>query len=152
MTSCCPDVGSAGRRPLAMLVEEEPRDPLRPLCCLPVAFEGLHDRSLHEQMPGEGERLGLAETGLFGQCANDRSDVLEVLGAGVADRVFAVAGLEEDIDEGAALIVLLLEPVVEDIEDREQALLGAGATLPCAGFDELPRPAQLAFLEECEDE
>ena len=51
-----------------MLVEEEPRDHFRPLCCLPVALEGLHDRSLHEQMPGEGERLGFAETGLFGQC------------------------------------------------------------------------------------
>ena len=78
--------------------------------------------------------------------------VCEVSGAGVADRVFAIGGLEEDIDEGAALVVLLLKPVVEDVEDREQALLGAGAALPGAGFDELPRPAQLALLEERENE
>jgi hypothetical protein len=130
------------------LVEEEPCDRLRPLCRLPVALSGLDDRSLHEQMPGEGERLGVAEAGLFGQCAHDRPDVREVLGAGVADRVFAVAGLEQDVDEGAALVVRLLEPVVEDVEDREQALLGAAAALPRAGFDELPRPAPLALLEE----
>jgi hypothetical protein len=124
-----------------VLLDEEPCDRLRPLHCLPVAFSGLHDRSLHEQMPGEGERLGVAEAGLFGQCAHERPDVREVSGAGVADRVFAIAGLEEDLDEGAALVVLLLEPVVEDVENREQALLGAGAALPGAGFNELPRPA-----------
>ena len=108
------------RRPgLSVLVEEELCDRLRPSCCLPVAFSGLHNRSLHQQMPGEGKRLGVAEAGLFGQCSHDRPDVREVSGAGVADRVFAIARLEEDIDELTALVVLLLEPVVKDVEDRE---------------------------------
>jgi hypothetical protein len=41
---------------------------------------------------------------------------------------------------------------VEDIEDRQQALLGAVAALPGAGFHKLPCPAQLALLEEGEHE
>ena len=79
-----------GQRRLAVLLEDEPRDRLGPLRCLPVAFTGLDDRSLHEQVPGEGEGLGVAQVGLFGERAHDRPDVFEVLGARLPDRMVAV--------------------------------------------------------------
>ena len=92
-------------------------------CCLPVAFGGLHDRSLHQQMPGEGEHLGVAEPGFFGQCAHNRPDVREVSGAGVANRVFAVAGLEE---RDRALARHLVFGTVQRARTLDHAIEGLG--------------------------
>jgi hypothetical protein len=45
------------------------------------------------------------------------------VGACAADGVVEVAELEEGVDEGAAFEVVALEPLVEQVEDREQLLL-----------------------------
>jgi len=45
-----------------------------------------------------------------------------------------------------------VEPLVEEIEDREQALFGSRAALPRLGLDPAVRPDHLALLEEGEDE
>jgi hypothetical protein len=71
--------------------------------------------------------------------------------ARVADRTFG-AHLEENVDERAALEVVPMKPLVEHVEDGQQALSGRGSAPPGLGLDELARPAMLAALQEREDE
>ena len=56
----------------------------------------------------------------------------EVSGAGQAQGVVGLVELEQNVDERAALEVLLLEPLVEHVEDGEQPagpILGTGLGL-----------------------
>ena len=57
--------------------------------------------------------------------AYDRADVLEVRRARLSDRIVQIGDLEQDVDERAALEVVAVKPLVEDVEDREQLLLGS---------------------------
>ena len=138
----------ARRRPV--LVDEEGANRLGALGRVAVSFGGLDDRAFHQDVPGEGKADGIAETGLFGELAHDRADVLEVDGARGTDGVLEVGGLEQNVDERAALEVVLAEPLVEGVEDREQSLFGGGAAAPGLGFDPLARPELLAPLQESE--
>src|SRR5581483_1312092 len=60
--------------------------------------------------------------------------------------------LEQHVDEGARLEVGAVEPLVEEVEDREQALSGRPAAAARLGLDPPARPALLAPLEEREHE
>ena len=63
-----------------------------------------------------------------------------------------IGDLEQDVDERAALEVVAVEPLVEDVEDREQLIPRSGTSPKRLGLDELPRPALLAPLEKGEHE
>jgi len=67
-------------------------------------------------------------------------------------RMLSVGSLEEDVDEGAALEVVLAEPFVEDVEDRQQLLLGCGAAPFGLCLEPLVRPQLFAAVEESEHE
>ena len=98
------------------------------------------------------ELVGIAQAGLLGERADDRANGVEMDGARLADRGPAVVHLEQDVDERAAFEVVLLEPLVEEVEDREELFLGSLAAAPCLGFDPTLRPELFALLEEGEHE
>jgi hypothetical protein len=103
-------------------------------------------------VPLAGERVAVLDPGLLGQAADERADPLELADRGQAHRALGLGDLDHDVDEGAALEVLLAEPVRERVEDCEQALgRGAAAAL---GLRLQPgaRPELLAPLEEGEDQ
>src|SRR6059058_5737287 len=60
--------------------------------------------------------------------------------------------LEQDVDERAGLEVLAMKPLVVDVEDREQALLGLLGAAQHLRFDEVARPALFAQIEERDDQ
>jgi hypothetical protein len=103
-------------------------------------------------MPRVGERLRVGQVCLFGERAQDRADLLQVDCARPTYRMLSVGSLEEDVDEGAALEVVLAEPFVEDVEDRQQLLLGCGAASFGLCLEPLVRPQLLAAVEESEHE
>jgi hypothetical protein len=65
------------------------------------------------------KRLRVVDFRLFGEPENDGTNVLEVRGARPSDRVVQIGDLEQDVDERAALEVVAVEPLVENVEDRE---------------------------------
>jgi hypothetical protein len=64
----------------------------------------------------------------------------------------AVVHLQQHVDERAALEVDALEPLVEEVEDREQLLLGGRSAAARLGLDPLLRPELLPLLQEGEHE
>jgi hypothetical protein len=50
------------------------------------------------------------------------------------------SAVEQDVDKGATLEVEPVKPLVEEVEDREQALLRRRAALPGLGLDPAVRP------------
>ena len=66
-----------------------------------------------------------------------------MLDARFAGRVSS-SELEQDVDERAGLEVLAVKPLVEQVEDRQQLLLGAAAAASGLGLDPAPGPALLA--------
>jgi hypothetical protein len=98
------------------------------------------------------ELFGLAQPGLLREPADDGADVCEVNGAGPADRGLAVVHLEQQVDERAPLEVLALEPLAEEVEDREQLVLGRVAASARLGFHPVLGPDLLALLQEGEHE
>jgi hypothetical protein len=83
---------------------------------------------------------------------DERTDLREVARARAVQLALRVGDLQQDVDERAALEVVALEPLVEDVEDREQSLAGIdGSPLDCA-LKPVPGPALLAALEEREHE
>ncbi len=101
-------------------------------------------------MPRAGKRLGLAEARILGKRAYDGADVLEMPRTRASDGILEIAGLEQDVHEGATLEVLTVEPLVEEVEDREQLLLGRRAATPRLRLDPPLRPPLLAPLEKRE--
>ena len=112
-----------------MLFNQEATERLRAFRRVAVALGSLHDRALHQDVPGEGEGVGVAQPGLEREVANDGADVLEVVGARAADGVGEAAELER-CDKGAAFEVVAMEPLVEQVEDREQLLLRGSPAPP----------------------
>jgi hypothetical protein len=98
---------------LSVPFNQEATERLRAFRRVAVALGSLHDRALHQDVPGEGEGVGVAQSGLEREAANDGADVLEVAGACAADGVVEVAELEQGVDEGAAFEVVAVEPLVE---------------------------------------
>ena len=72
--------------------------------------------------------------------------------ARLADRMLEIGRLEQHVDERATVEAVLVEPLVEDVEDREQALLRSRPLVPRAGLDAPARPDLLAALEERDHE
>ena len=60
--------------------------------------------------------------------------------------------LEQDVHERAGLEVLAMKPLVVDVEDREQTLLGLFGAAQHLRFDEIARPALFAQIEERDDQ
>ena len=106
-------------------------------------------RPLHEDVPGPREVVRVTQPGLFGEGADDRTDVLEVLGARDAETMLG-AHLEQNVDERARLEVVTAEPFVEDVEDGQQPLLGRVAPSPRFRFQPPARPTN-AKIRELED-
>lgn len=115
-----------------------------------VAFAGGHDRALHEDVPGAGEALGVGDPRLVGQPLEEGPDPCQVHDGGCAHRAGRVGCLEEDVDERAALEVLSVEPLVEDVEDREEPVARVGSP-PLDLFEErlaVSRQNVLAHLDD----
>lgn len=110
----------SGPSSLSVLFNQEATERLRAFRRVAVTLGSLHDRAFHQDVPGEGEPVGVAQSGLEREVANDGANVLEVVGARSADGVLEVAELEQDVDEGAAFEIVAVEPLVEQIEDRKQ--------------------------------
>ncbi len=112
---------------------------------VPVAFLCGDDRPLHEDVPAPCEVLGLGDPRLLGQAGEKASDDLEMPDRRLVHRArVVVARLDEHVDERAAFEVVSLEPVVEDVEDREQPLLRGFDPLLDLALQPVPRPALFA--------
>jgi len=85
----------------------------------PIAFAGGHDRSFHQDVPLAREVIGLLDPRARRKRCEEGPDIGEMHGAGLSHRVARVEHLEQDVDEGAALEVIPLEPLVEHIEDGQ---------------------------------
>ena len=96
-----------------MLFNQEAAERLCTFRRVAVALGSLHDRALHQDVPGEGEVVGVAQSRFEREVANDGADVLEVVRASAADGMVEVAELEQDVDEGATFEVVAAEPLVE---------------------------------------
>jgi len=96
-----------------VLFNQEAAERLRAFRRVAVALGGLHDRALHQDVPGEGEGVGVARSGLEREVTDDGADVHEVVGACAADGVAEVAELKQSVDEGAAFEVVAVEPFVK---------------------------------------
>ncbi len=102
-------------------------------------------------MPGAGERFGVAQAGFVGHGGDDAAQVLQVVDAGSAGGVRG-AHLEEDVDEDGRLEVVAVEPLLEDVEDGQQLVLGVVGAVARFALDPAVRPDVLAALEEGKDE
>src|SRR4029079_943548 len=81
-----------------------------------------------------------------------RADVLEVIRTCASDGMTEVGRLEQHVDERAALEVVTVEPLVEEVEDREQPSLRRRSAAPRLHLDPAVRPDLLALAEELEHE
>ena len=118
--------------PLAVIIDEMSSERLRSHRRFSVTFASLDDRTLHQDVPRESERLGVAEACFLAERTDDRADVLQVEGRSLPEAMaVAAAELEQDIDERAPFEVVALEPLIEEVEDREKLLLRRAAALPC---------------------
>ena len=129
-------IGSAGgERHLGK--HQQPAELLRAAGRDEVALARRHDRPLHQDVPLAGEVVRVGDAGLRRELDQELADARQLLTAGNVDRVLAVIDLEQGVDEEAALEVASVEPVVEDVEDGEQAIdraLGTAAHLPLEPF------------------
>src|SRR4029077_263740 len=97
---------------------------------LKIALGGSDDGTLHQDVPRTGEVVDIDQAGRLGALTQDFADVLEVPDAGLAGRM-SDTQLEQNVDERAAVVVLMvLEPVVKHIEDRQQLFLGRVTAQP----------------------
>src|SRR5262245_20478556 len=117
-----------------------------------IALGGLDDRALHEDVERERELVDVAQPGVGREPLEDAADVREMQRARRADRAVEVGRLEQDVHERAAFEVVALEALVEQVEDREQRLLGRRAATARLLLDPVARPPSLTLLEEREDE
>src|SRR5947207_2922443 len=135
-----------------VLLDQVARHLLGALRSLDVSLGGLDDRALHENVEGARELVGVTQTGLLGERAQDRADVLQLLGARTPDRMLRVGRLEHHLDERATFEVAAVEPLVEEVEDREQTPFRGRAALARLGLDPPVRPDRLPLAEEGEHE
>ena len=98
------------------------------------------------------ELLHVAEARLGRERAEHDPDVLKMLRTGPADGVLEARGLEQNVDERAPLEVVAVEPLVEEIEDREQAVLRGRTTLARLRLHPAVRPDMLALAEKGQHE
>ena len=105
--------------------------------CEPVALASRHNRSLHQHMPFTGEVIRVGDAGSRGQGTQEDPDVGQMR-RGCPSHGTRLEHLEKNVDEGASLEVVVLEPFVKDVENRKQAVAG-GSGPAC---DRLSRKAR----------
>src|ERR1700722_4473482 len=103
-------------------------------------------------MPLASKAVGVLDTGATGKILEKMPDAGQVGNARLIEGTGGVWMLEEHVDERAALEIRTPKPVVEDIEDRQQALLRIGCPTLDLGLQPTPGPQFLAALEKRQHE
>jgi hypothetical protein len=134
-----------------MLVDQQASHVLGSSGCFGVPLGGSHDGALYQDVPGKGEGSGIAQARLLRQTTDHSSHVLQVTDASPARGVLG-PHLEQHSHERAAFEVGIVEPLIEQIEDGEQALLWGGSASFGLLLDPLSRPPLLPPLEEGDDD
>src|SRR5690606_31710749 len=124
---------------------------LGPVGGVEIAAERADDRALHENVPRLGELRGRSQPGELRAAFDHLAQVVQPFDAGLTERVVS-AHLDEDRDERDAVEGVTAEPLVQHVEDREQAFLGGLATCLRAFLDQPADPFFLAAIEKGEDE
>src|SRR5438067_1546592 len=130
--------------------EQERRHVFRALRARSVAAHGGHDRALHQQVPLPGEVLGVRDPYPASELFHVPTHGLALLRAGFADGARRVVALDQRVDEEAALEVVAVEPLGEDVEDGKQAFLGRAGALLDRGDEPAFGPELLAPVEDGE--
>jgi hypothetical protein len=99
--------------------QDQPAHVLGDLRRVTSAFLCRDDRSLHQNVPGVRKPVGIIEPGSRRQLGDNRPDLGELQRRRPADRAVLLR-LDQAVDERSALKIGLLEPAIEDIEDRQQ--------------------------------
>jgi len=116
-----------------------------------VTLRGGNDGALHQDVPGAGELLCVAQAGFFGQRLEMAADPGQVADAGFPQRMLG-AHFKEYVDESAGLEIITLEPVSKHVEDGQEAFLRSVAPAPGFGDDEVHGPHLVAKGEEGKNE
>src|SRR5207237_7372227 len=90
--------------------------------------------------------------GALGENAQEDPDVAQMTNGRQPRRAVSLDGLQQQVDERAALEVLALKPLVEDGEDRQQAFAWVGGVLLDLGLEPLLGPELLASLQKGQDQ
>ena len=90
-----------------------------------VALRRRDDRASQQDLKRLGKSLGVAEPRFFGDFPDAGSDVREMVDSCPTGGVLR-SHLEQCVDEGAGLEVVVVEPLVEDVEVGEELLLRRG--------------------------
>jgi len=90
---------------------------------LTISLAGGNDGALHQNVPGLSEAFDIGQSCLRGETREYGPDFSKMSGGCAMKWAFGL-GLEHHIDERATFKVAPLEPLVEDIEDCEQPVLG----------------------------
>src|SRR2546426_1131218 len=116
-----------------------------------VPLGGGHDRSLHEDVPGPGKALGVAQPCFVGKLPHMAPDFGEIVDAGLPEGVPG-PHLQQDIDERAGLEVVAGKPVGEDVENGQQLLLRGVAPAPGSGNYAVHGPLPVPAFQESQHE
>lgn len=122
------------------------------MCRLDISLDGGDDRPPHQNLPLVREAIGVANACAARETAQERPDVRDRRRARRADRARPIALLEQALDEEAALVVVAPEPLVEDIEDRKQALPARAPAMLDLLLEPSAAPDLFATLESREHE
>ena len=139
------------RPSLRPIVENDLGGPLGLQGSLTVALSRGDRAALHEHVPDIAEHRPILDVRPGRQVAHEGAYLRQMAGRRDMQWIVGLI-LEQHVDEGAALEVLDLEPIVIRIEDRQQPLLGIGGAN--ADFTNQPilGPQGLAPIEEREHE
>src|SRR2546428_454919 len=99
-------------------------------------------------MPFPGKVVRAGHAGSHGEGAQEDPDVGQMRRGRPPDRVARLEHFEKDVDEGAALEIVALEPLVKHVENREQAVAGGRCTALYLRLEPLAGPQLLAPLKE----
>ena len=79
------------------------------------------------------------------------ADIAQVDDARLTQRVHRTH-LDENVDEGAGFEIRPLKPLVEDVEDCQELLLGGATATPGLGTHSTERPQLFALLQKRQDQ
>ena len=103
-------------------------------------------------MPATREVVRILDAGFHGELLEEPPDLCEVLHRRLPNRALAIVHLEQDVDERAALEIVLLEPVVEHVEDGQEPVFGKRGALLDLPLEPIACPPLLAQAQELDDE
>src|SRR6267378_7324325 len=148
-------ISSSGRwfsSPDARTREEQRSHLLCPPRRFPVTRVGGDDGAHHHDLQLPCECVGVAHSRIRSQLSQERADRLYVGFRSLSNRVPLLVVLEQHFDERAALEIGSTEPLVEDIENSEQALGRCARAAFHLLLQPGPRPQLLATAEKGKDE